>query len=153
MSRVKAGDTKPELVIRKGLFKKGFRYLLHDKRLPGKPDLVFPKYNAVIFINGCFWHQHDCPAFTWPKKNKNFWRKKLSRNKELDGLNCEKLKAGGWYVLTVWECALKGTAKLGRDTLINRISLWLVSEACDLEIRGHIQSGSETTIRVKSLAL
>lgn len=136
MSSVKGVDTGPELLIRKVLFKKGFRYILHDKRLPGKPDLVFPKYHSIIFIHGCFWHQHDCQAFSWPKTNKQFWRKKLNRNRELDQKNFQKLQNEGWYILTIWECALKGKGRKPFDKLIDQISDWLVYGTRNLEIRG-----------------
>lgn len=136
MSGIKAKDTKPELLIRRALFSKGFRYKLHDKNLPGKPDLVFPKYSAVIFVHGCFWHKHNCHLFKWPKTNKIFWRKKLSRNNELDIQHYKKLKADGWYILVVWECALKGKDKKPLDWTINHIVNWLEHGGCDEEIKG-----------------
>ena len=136
MSGIRGKDTKPELLIRKALFKEGFRYRLHDKRLPGKPDLVFPKYHVVIFIHGCFWHGHNCHLFKWPKTRKEFWRNKINRNREVDRRNYNKLKEEGWYILTVWECALKGKTRLPFDMVITRISKWLVSGRKDIEIRG-----------------
>jgi DNA mismatch endonuclease (patch repair protein) len=127
MSGIKGKNTKPELVIRKALFAKGFRYRLHDKRLQGKPDLVFPKYKAVIFVHGCFWHGHDCHLFKWPTSNTEFWRTKINRNKEVDTRNRSGLLDDGWRVLEVWECALKGSKKLEFEHLLNLITSWLQS--------------------------
>jgi DNA mismatch endonuclease (patch repair protein) len=136
MSGIRGKDTQPELIIRKALHREGFRYRLHDKRLPGKPDLVFPKYNAVIFIHGCFWHGHGCHLFKWPKTRKEFWRKKINRNKEVDKRNYKKLKEEGWYILIVWECALKGKTRQPFEKVISRISHWLTYGTRDMEIRG-----------------
>ena len=94
--------------MRKYLFSKGFRYRKNDKRLPGKPDIVLPKYKTVIFINGCFWHKHTgCKYFSWPKSNIEYWENKITRNVQRDSENYEKLKAMGWRVLIVWECELR----------------------------------------------
>ena len=136
MSGIRGRDTKPELMIRKGLFARGFRYRLHDKRLPGKPDLVFPKYNAVIFVHGCFWHGHDCHLFKWPKTRTDFWRKKIDRNRQKDAEAFLSLKDDGWYVLTVWECALKGKNKLLLRHVIDLISDWLKFACKDKVIKG-----------------
>ncbi|CAG0903564.1 unnamed protein product [Cyprideis torosa] len=108
MAAIRGKDTKPELVIRKGLHKAGFRYRLHDKKLPGKPDLVFPRYQAVLFINGCFWHLHDCHLFKWPKTRSEFWSDKIKKNVARDQVNIAQLKASGWRVGIIWECSLKG---------------------------------------------
>src|ERR1700710_1623924 len=112
MSGIRGKHTKPEMLVRRGLHGKGFRYLLHDKRLPGKPDLVFPKHRAVIFVNGCFWHGHDCHLFKWPKSRKGFWRKKIERNHEVDKHALIAIKAAGWRYCVIWECALKSRYKL-----------------------------------------
>lgn len=137
MAAIKSKNTKPELIIRKALFAKGFRYKLHDKKLPGKPDLVFPKYHAVIFIHGCFWHRHkNCHLFKWPKSRKDFWKKKINRNVEVDKQNYIKLKQQEWYILTVWECAIKGKSKLSFDKLVNDICIWLESGVKDKVIKG-----------------
>jgi len=125
MSGIKGKNTKPELLIRKALFAKGFRYKLHDKKLPGKPDLVFPKYKAVISIQGCFWHGHNCHLFKWPTTNEDFWKTKINRNKVVDERNRTELLNGGWRILEVWECALKGSKKLDFDNLLNLIISWL----------------------------
>jgi DNA mismatch endonuclease (patch repair protein) len=108
MSRIKGKDTKPELLVRRFLFSHGFRYRLHDKKLPGKPDIVLPKLKSVIFVHGCFWHGHDnCKYFVVPKTRTDWWLQKINRNKQLDVENFNKLKEVGWNVLTIFECQLR----------------------------------------------
>ena len=108
MSRIKNKNTKPEEIVRKFLFSNGFRYRQNDKRLPGHPDIVLPKYKTVIFVNGCFWHGHEgCKYFVWPKSNEEFWRKKIGSNIERDEKNVSALEQLGWRVLIIWECDLK----------------------------------------------
>lgn len=136
MSRIRGKDTKPEISIRKALFSRGFRYRLHDKALPGKPDIVFPRYKAVIFVHGCFWHGHDCHLFKWPTSNESFWREKISRNREVDSNALECLDRLGWRVLTVWECALKGKKKIDITEIAESISEWLSSNNNFWEIKG-----------------
>lgn len=108
MRAVKSANTKPEIALRKALFALGLRYRLNVKDLPGKPDLVFPKHRAVVFMHGCFWHGHDCArGGRVPKANRDYWRAKISRNKERDAQNTAALSSQGWRVFTVWECELK----------------------------------------------
>jgi len=108
MAAIKGKDTKPEITVRKFLFSKGFRYKLYDKSLPGKPDLVLPKYNTVIFVHGCFWHGHtDCRYFVIPKTRTEWWKIKIERNKQLDDENYVKLKKMGWKIITIFECRLR----------------------------------------------
>lgn len=107
MSRIRSTDNKPEEVVRKFLFSQGFRYRKNDKKLPGKPDIVLPKYRTVIFVNGCFWHKHDCPRFVWPSSNQDYWRPKILGNVERDKKNVGQLRSQGWNVIVVWECELK----------------------------------------------
>lgn len=108
MSKIRSKNTKPEIVVRKYLFSKGFRYRLHRTDLPGKPDLVLSKFNAVIFIHGCFWHGHEgCPYFVVPKTRTEWWLNKINRNKEVDRQNILALKNLGWHVITIFECELK----------------------------------------------
>lgn len=107
MSRISSKNTTPEEKVRKFLFSQGLRYRKNDKRYPGRPDIVLPKYKTVIFINGCFWHMHDCKEFVMPKSNLNYWLPKLEKNKQRDQENIVKLEALGWKVIIVWECELK----------------------------------------------
>ena len=107
MSHIRSKNSKPEELVRKYLFSKGFRYRKNVKTLPGCPDIVLPKYKTVIFVNGCFWHKHDCPRFVWPSTNEEYWRPKIMGNVERDKRNFAELQQLGWTVLTVWECELK----------------------------------------------
>ena len=107
MSHIRSKDTKPEEVVRKWLFSRGFRYRKNVKSLPGCPDIVLPKYKTVIFVNGCFWHMHDCGRFRWPATNIDYWNDKIRRNVERDRINNAILSEDGWNVITVWECELK----------------------------------------------
>ena len=107
MSHIRSKNSKPEEIVRKYLFSKGFRYRKNVKTLPGCPDIVLPKYKTVIFVNGCFWHKHDCPRFVWPSTNEEYWRPKIMGNVERDKRNLAELQQLGWTVLTVWVCELK----------------------------------------------
>jgi DNA mismatch endonuclease (patch repair protein) len=108
MSRIRSGNTKPEMLVRKFLHAKGFRYNLHDKKLPGKPDIVLPKYKTVIFIHGCFWHGHAyCKYFVVPKTRTDWWLNKINSNKANDVKAVKALRKDGWKIITVWECDLK----------------------------------------------
>lgn len=108
MSRIRGTNTKPEEQVRKILFSRGFRYRKNDKRFPGKPDVVLPKYKTCIFVNGCFWHKHEgCKYFVWPQNNSEFWRKKIESNVQRDQNNYEELRKQGWKVIVIWECELK----------------------------------------------
>ena len=119
MSQVHSKNTTPERAVRRELWRRGYRYRLNDRRLPGSPDLVLPKYRAVIFINGCFWHGHrGCTKYTVPKTNEQFWRKKVARNIARDELNAQRLDTLAWTVITVWECEL---SKKNLDATITRI--------------------------------
>lgn len=109
MSHIRSKNTKPEELVRKYLFAKGFRYRKNVKKLPGCPDIVLPKYKTVIFVNGCFWHKHDCPRFVWPSSNQQYWIPKIQKNVERDKANFQQLKNLGWRVFVVWECQLKAT--------------------------------------------
>jgi len=115
MSRIKSRDTKPELVLRSAMHRKGFRFRINDTRLPGKPDIVFPKYRAAVFVHGCFWHRHPgCSVATTPKSNTAFWTEKFDRNVSRDARSKEALEANGWRVFTVWECDLKSSVKVAQ---------------------------------------
>lgn len=122
MSKIKSKNTAPEMIVRRYLHNKGFRYRLHDKKLPGKPDLILPKYKAVIFIHGCFWHGHEgCKYYRIPKSNIDYWTKKLKGNISRDKQDQQSLQAMGWRVLIVWECELKRNAQTRCSTLVNQI--------------------------------
>lgn len=136
MSAIRGVDTRPEMQIRRGLHARGFRYRLHDRRLPGTPDLVLPKHHAVIFVNGCFWHGHGCPLFRWPATRQEFWRAKITGNMERDARNDAILLAGGWRIATIWECALKGRRKLPAGAVIDSLSDWLCSDGQRLTLEG-----------------
>jgi DNA mismatch endonuclease (patch repair protein) len=136
MSGIKGIDTAPELVIRKALHKRGFRYKLHDKNLPGKPDLVLPKHHSVIQVQGCFWHGHKCHIFKWPSTRKEFWKGKILGNIERDKRNFTKLHQAGWKTLAIWECALKGKEKLPERELARTIESWLLYDPLNAEIVG-----------------
>ena len=135
MSGIRGIDTKPELVLRRGLHRRGFRYRLHDRRLPGKPDLVFPGRRAVILVNGCFWHGHDCHLFRWPKSREKFWKSKITGNMERDSANRTRLLDQGWRLCSVWECALKGGKRWPADSVVDRCAVWLRGTEQELEIR------------------
>lgn len=107
MSHIRSTNSKPEEIVRKYLFAKGLRYRKNVKDLPGKPDIVLPKYKTIVFINGCFWHHHDCGRFVWPSSNEEYWHKKIDRNVERDAENYEALENMGWRVIVIWECELK----------------------------------------------
>ena len=107
MSHIRSTNSKPEEIVRKYLFSKGFRYRKNVKKLPGCPDIVLPKYKTVIFVNGCFLHKHDCPRFVWPSSHQEYWKPKILRNVERDKNICRELSSMGWNVITIWECELK----------------------------------------------
>lgn len=118
MSHIHSKDTKPETLVRKYLFAQGFRYRKNDKRLPGKPDIVLPKYRTVIFVNGCFWHMHNCSRARLPRSHQDYWGPKIRKNAERDKKNKEELESAGWHVITVWECELKKSAAEARLNLL-----------------------------------
>ena len=136
MAGIRGKNTKPELVVRRGLHALGFRFRLHDRVLPGRPDLVLPRWRAVIQVHGCFWHGHDCPLFRWPATRQEFWRTKIGRNIERDAEVEAALDHAGWRVLTIWECALKGPGRIGADAVVANAAQWLRSDARAGEIRG-----------------
>lgn len=128
MSRIRSTNSKPEEIVRKYLFSKGFRYRKNVKKLPGCPDIVLPKYKTVIFVNGCFWHKHDCPRFVWPSSNQDYWIPKIQRNIERDRLNAAELQKKGWHIITVWECELK---KKNRELRLERLLSEITREDFD----------------------
>jgi DNA mismatch endonuclease (patch repair protein) len=125
MSRIRGRDTKPEMVIRRGLHARGLRYRLHDRALPGRPDLVFPRYRLVVFLHGCFWHVHGCALSKLPATREEFWREKLEGNAVRDRGAIARLKASGWRVMVIWECGLRGIARLDEGTLLDSASSFI----------------------------
>lgn len=137
MSGIRGVNTRPEMAIRKALFKRGFRYRLYSRRLPGKPDLVLTKYKAVIFVDGCFWHMHECDLFKWPKTREQFWRGKLTRNRQRDCEVNQLLRDSGWRVMRIWECALKGRGKRPINEVVDIVERWLLEGTEFSEVRGY----------------
>ena len=124
MAKIRGDETQPEIVVRKFLFSKGFRFRKNVKTLPGKPDIVLPKYKAVIFIHGCFWHKHkNCKKAQLPETRKEFWEKKISGNVERDKKNIRQLKKAGWQVIVLWQCQLgKKQSDKWQNSLIEKLS-------------------------------
>ena len=136
MAGIRGKDTQPELVLRRALHRAGFRFRLHGLKLPGKPDLVFARYRAVVFVHGCFWHLHDCHLFKWPATREQFWRDKIEKNAARDKGQIAALQQQGWRVAVVWECALKGKARYPVSDVVDALSMWIKSDERVLEIRG-----------------
>lgn len=136
MSRIRGKNTRPELTIRSILHVNGFRFRLHVKGLPGKPDLFLRKYNAAIFVNGCFWHGHDCSLYRLPKSNTEFWSDKIASNRSNDSRNISELHKSGIRVMLIWECSLKGKGKISLDEVLEKSKDWLLSNQFFCEIRG-----------------
>jgi DNA mismatch endonuclease (patch repair protein) len=133
MSGIKGKNTRPELLLRQALHARGFRFRLHPRGLPGRPDLVFAKHKAVVMVNGCFWHMHECQLFKWPETRAAFWTQKLTHNCLRDAAVRSELIEGGWRVATVWECALRGSQhKLTRA--VDRVENWLRSKQRSLDL-------------------
>jgi len=135
MSGIRGRNTKPEIQIRSILHRRGFRFRLHVRDLPGKPDIVFPRYRAVIFVHGCFWHGHGCRLFKWPRTRTEFWKTKIIRNQVNDKRSIEMLTAAGWRVGIVWECSIRG-ADRDLEEIAQRLEDWLHSDAPFMEVRG-----------------
>ena len=127
MSGIRSKDTRPEMIVRRALHARGFRYRLHVKDLPGKPDLVFPRYRSVVMVHGCFWHGHSCHLFKVPSTRTEFWLAKIGRNRERDAEVRQALAGLGWRVLEVWECELRDARKAGYQPVVERIAEWLCS--------------------------
>jgi DNA mismatch endonuclease (patch repair protein) len=143
MKAVRAADTKPELLIRQSLHARGFRYRLHVSTILGKPDLVLPRHRVAIFVNGCFWHGHNCSLFRWPKTRETFWRQKINSNRARDASVRERLLDGGWRVATVCECALRGRNRLPLAEVVDSLVAWISSDK--REIRFEEQNGDHLT--------
>ena len=136
MARIGGCNTKPEVTLRKALFRLGFRYRLHPRDIPGRPDMVFPRWRAVVFVHGCFWHGHGCHLFRWPKGNAEFWQAKITGNVERDRRTLDALAAQGWRVLTVWECALRGRRRCTPETVAAYVADWLTIRRTNGTVQG-----------------
>lgn len=136
MAGIRGKDTKPEMLLRRGLHALGFRYRLHASDVPGRPDMVFPARRAVLFAHGCFWHGHDCHLFRWPSTREAFWREKIARNQAVDARSIQQLTESGWRIGVVWECALKGRTRRPLDEVIAACAKWLRSQEQAFEVRG-----------------
>lgn len=136
MAAIKGRDTKPEMTIRRGLHARGYRFRLHDRKIPGTPDIVFRKHAALIDIRSCFFHGHDCDLFQMPRTRQDFWSNKIASNRLRDQRNLEAQLELGWRVAIVWECSLRGRNKIGEDAVLDKLSAWLSSDEKSLEIKG-----------------
>lgn len=129
MSRVRAKDTRPEMIVRRLLHSLGFRFRLHRRDLPGRPDIVLPRYRAAIFVHGCFWHGHDCSLFRMPATRTDFWAMKIAANRRRDEDAVSRLHDIGWRSLLIWECALRGRGRLPEEKLTDRITAFILGHA------------------------
>lgn len=136
MSGIRSKNTKPEMMVRQGLHRMGFRFRLHCADLPGKPDLVLRRYRVAIYVHGCFWHGHDCHLFKYPSTRPEFWRAKIKRNVERDHTVQGALLEEGWRRLVIWECALKGKWRLDLDGFLSRAGSWIRGSEAATEIAG-----------------
>jgi DNA mismatch endonuclease (patch repair protein) len=137
MSRIRGRDTKPELLVRHGLHGRGFRYRLHRRDLPGRPDLVLPRYRAAVFVHGCFWHAHRCHLSKLPETRQEFWRRKIEENAARDRKAAVALQERGWRVVVIWECALRGARRREASWVLDHVAEFLQYGAVDvLEIAG-----------------
>jgi DNA mismatch endonuclease (patch repair protein) len=136
MAGIRSKNTKPEKLIRSILHKRGFRFRLHKSNLPGKPDLAFQKYKAVIFVNGCYFHGHDCHLFKLPSSNSDFWHEKISKNRLRDAVKICEINKLGWRVLTIWECSTRGKTRIDVSKLVENCIKWLVEGKKNADIRG-----------------
>lgn len=142
MSGIRGRNTKPEMLIRSGLHRLGFRFRLHDRKLPGRPDLVLPVRNAVVLVHGCFWHGHNCHLFRWPSSRELFWREKIAGNMARDARSRDELLRLGWRVAEVWECQLKGRERQPLEALLQRLTEFLRSN------ERHCVIGNDQTVCV-----
>lgn len=136
MSRIRGKNTKPELVLRRALHARGFRFRLHQRNLPGRPDIVLAKHRAALFVHGCFWHGHDCRLFRMPATRPEFWRAKIAANRRRDALAIEALRALDWRVGVIWECALRGAGRLSVEAMLGQLAGFISGATPQIEFRG-----------------
>ncbi|MFC3912815.1 very short patch repair endonuclease [Pseudaeromonas sharmana] len=134
MSGIRNKNTKPEIMVRSWLHKHGFRFKINVRELRGKPDVVCPRYHAVIFVHGCFWHGHECCLFKWPKTRPDFWHEKITQNKARDQRVIDSLLSAGWRVGIVWECALRNS-EVDMETILMPLAEWLRSDITTFEVK------------------
>jgi DNA mismatch endonuclease (patch repair protein) len=144
MSRIRGRDTQPEMLIRRGLHARGYRFRLQARDLPGRPDLVFPKWRAVLFVHGCFWHGHNCHLFRMPATRPEFWTLKIDANKARDARACVALAEVGWRTLTLWECAIRGRERRPEYEVLDICEAFLHSNVSTKEITGHCSHTGST---------
>lgn len=155
MSRIRGKNTKPELLVRRGLHSRGIRYRLHGRSLPGRPDLVFPRFHTVAVVHGCFWHSHACTRSKIPETNADFWMHKLAANAVRDRKAIDEVKAEGWRILAIWECSLRGSRRHNIVLLIEqcchfiRSSREVVCELSENDMPGVALEASDETVRVE----
>jgi len=147
MAGIRGKNTRPELQLRSALHRAGFRFRVHAKELPGRPDIVFPKRQAVLFVHGCFWHGHNCHLYRLPSTRPEFWRAKVERNRAVDDRSLAALRVQGWRVAVVWECALKGRTRLPPGAAVQRCVKWLQSGRRSMQVRGRQASARTRTRR------
>lgn len=145
MRAIRQKNTRPEIVVRCFLHARGLRFRLHSKKLSGTPDIVLPKYRAVIFVHGCFWHGHNCHLFKLPQSRAEFWEEKINANRVRDERNIASLRDAGWRVVVIWECALKGRLRHPPETLQDELEKWIrfENESAILEFRSEAQLVTE----------
>ena len=146
MSSIRSKDTRPELYIRRIMHNDGFRFRLHYPKLPGRPDIVLPKYRSIILVNGCFWHGHDCHIFNPKIRRSPEWERKIERNRERDRENLNKYREMGWKCLIVWECAIQGKTRLLTCQIKDRIHNWILKETSDGSVAGHLDNESTSDL-------
>lgn len=134
MGGIRGKDTKPEIAVRSLLHRSGFRFRLHVRELPGRPDIVLPKYRVIVNVMGCFWHGHECDIFRWPSTREDFWREKICGNRNRDRKVNAQLLEAGWRIATVWECALRGRTAWDEERLSRKFSLWIKGRSRQLVI-------------------
>ncbi len=142
MARVGQKDTGPEILLRSALHRTGLRYRLHDRTLPGSPDLVFPRFRSAVFIHGCYWHSHGCHRSTVPKSRREFWEEKFRANRRRDARDAALLRERGWRVMIVWECALIGKHASEPKNVAERVRVWLAGVEERGEVSGHLPGTS-----------
>lgn len=138
MSSIRSRDTAPELTVRRALHGRGFRFRLHRRDLPGRPDIVLPRYRTAVFVHGCFWHGHDCPLFKVPASRTEFWTAKVEANRRRDEASLLRLDQLGWRIACVWECALKGPGRLTMTEVSDRLATFILSADKATDIAGDV---------------